>query len=177
MLTFTGYIIRSWLTEPFRLRQQILPSVRRSLTSLRARNMTSSHGDYSHRDVLDKLGLRAGMSAALLEEGWPLELELIERFGARVRWADEGAVDVVLSTVGPETDVDAMLAVAASRIRPGGAIWLLTRKRNHPSYLSQDILVGRGSASDLVDNKVCSVSPSVSGMRFVVRRERRSSPG
>lgn len=117
------------------------------------------------------------MSAALLEEGWPLELELIERFGARVRWADEGAVDVVLSTVGPETDVDAMLAVAASRIRPGGAIWLLTRKRNHPSYLSQDILVGRGSARDLVDNKVCSVSPSVSGMRFVVRRERRSSPG
>jgi hypothetical protein len=47
---------------------------------------------------------------------------------------------------------------------------VLTPKRGLPGYVNTADLIPLGAAAGLVDNKVCSVSERVSGMRFVIRR-------
>ena len=136
--------------------------------------------DYSQRDVLDKLGIKAGHAVAFGEEAGPLDAELrrksLERAG-RAPAAGE-PLDVVLATADASTDAVAALARWRERIAPAGAIWLLTPKRGRQGYVDQRALIAAGLAAGLVDNKVCSVSVTTSAMRFVIRRADRpaSSP-
>jgi hypothetical protein len=53
---------------------------------------------------------------------------------------------------------------------------MLTPKRGRPGYINQTELIPMGLEADLVDNKTCSVSNNVSGIRFVIRREHRENP-
>ena len=46
-----------------------------------------------------------------------------------------------------------------------------------PGYVDQNDLIAAGGPAGLVDNKVCSVSDTVSAMRFVIRRVDRPSHG
>ena len=131
--------------------------------------------DYSQRDVLDKLGIKAGHAIAFAEEAGPLDVELrrgsLNRAG-REPAADE-PLDVVLVATDASTNAAAVLARWRERIAPAGGIWLLTPKREQPGYVDQRALIAAGRAAGLVDNKVCSVSETTSAMRFVIRRADR----
>ena len=135
--------------------------------------------DYGHRDVLDKLGIKAGHAIAFTEEAGPLDAELrrrgLERAGRVVGDGDREAerLDVVLVTADASTDAAAVLARWRARIAPAGGIWLLTPKRGQAGYVDQRALIVAGLAAGLVDNKVCSVSETTSAMRFVIRRADR----
>lgn len=129
--------------------------------------------DYSHRDVVDKLGIKPGHAAAFagsIDEG--LVRRILERTG-REAVAEGERVDVAIVAVNAETDVPAVLRSWRSRLVSNGGIWLLTPKRGRPGCISQDKLIPAGSLADLVDNKICSVSETTSAMRFVIRRRDR----
>ena len=132
--------------------------------------------DYSHRGVLDKLGIKPGNAVVVEEISGPLDPEasagLEERLG-RGRAADDESVDVVLAVVDAANDLVAVLADWKTRIDPAGGIWLLTPKRRFPGYVPDTILIDAGKAAGLVDNKVCSVSDETSAMRFVIRKADR----
>jgi hypothetical protein len=66
-----------------------------------------------------------------------------------------------------------MLRAYRARMKPAGGIWLVTPKRGRPGYIRGEDLIPIGLSERLVDNKVCSVSEGLSGMRFVIRREDR----
>ena len=131
--------------------------------------------DYSRRDVLDKLGIKAGHALGFGDEAGPLDPDLrrrsVERAGGEAR--QDRALDVVLVTADAATDAAAVLARWRERIAPAGGIWLLTPKRGRPGYVDQRALIAAGLAAGLVDNKVCSVSETTSAMRFVIRRADR----
>ncbi|HET9200491.1 MAG TPA: DUF3052 family protein [Dehalococcoidia bacterium] len=131
--------------------------------------------DYSHRRVVDKLGVKPGHLLAFDEAAFPLEpllrYEAEEQAGG-VK-AGSKATDVVLATVDAETDAVGLLLSWKERIQPAGGIWLLSPKRSQPGYVDQNELIEAGKAAGLVDNKVCSVSDTVSAMRFVIRRSDR----
>lgn len=132
--------------------------------------------DYSHRDVVDKLGIKPGHAVAFDDAAWPLDPALRDRILARTGRppASEGeAVDVAVVTTDATTDAVAALMTWKARLDSAGGIWVLTPKRGQTGYLDQRQLIPAGAAAGLVDNKSCSVSDTVSGLRFVIRRKDR----
>jgi len=131
--------------------------------------------DYTQRDVLDKLGIKPGQALAFvppIEETYPdLCRRVAERAGGPP--ADDEPADIALAFVNDRADPVALLRVWRARLRPNGAIWLLTPKRGQPGYVKQDDIIPVGLAAGLVDNKICSVSGETSAMRFVIRRKDR----
>lgn len=135
--------------------------------------------DYSHRDVVDKLGIKPGHAVAFVAAAGPLDgalrVRALDRAGRPP--ADDGEpADVVLTTSDDATDAVALLERWKPRLRPTGGIWLLTPKRGRPGYVDQRALIAAGLAAGLVDNKVCSVSDTTSAMRFVIRKTDRPAP-
>lgn len=132
--------------------------------------------DYSHRATVDKLGIKPGHHVVLVEEAGPIEPALINDVRERTGEPAEDAgtlVDVVLATVDSLPSAIDTLRHWRSKLHPAGAIWLLTAKRGQPGYVNQTDLISAGAAAGLVDNKICSVSDTVSAMRFVMRRSDR----
>lgn len=131
--------------------------------------------DYTHRDVVDKLGVRAGYTVAFDERGAELDGDLKSRLLQRCAGVACGqeTVDLVLATVDAATDSRALLVHWKGHLKPTGGIWLLSPKRGCPGYIDQRRLIEAGAAAGLVDNKVCSMSPTVSALRFVIRRSDR----
>jgi hypothetical protein len=132
--------------------------------------------DYSHRDVVDKLGVKPGFAVAFEAAPMPIPEELkarvLARAGRDAARLDE-PVDVVLVGAEASTDVEAVLKRWRKRLDPAGGIWLLTPKRGRPGYVDQRELILAGPAAAVVDNKTCSVSDTLSGIRFVIRKADR----
>src|SRR5690348_6001011 len=117
--------------------------------------------DYSHRSLMDKLGILPGHAVVLVEVGGQLENDLREEVLQRVGREPAAAgepVDVVIASVDDSTDVVECLTIWRKRLQPAGSIWLLTPKRGLPGYVKQEDLIPAGGQARLVDNKICSVS-------------------
>ena len=129
--------------------------------------------DYSHREVVDKLGIKPGFAVAF--DAAPRAIDSALREGAlsragRAEAADGEPVDVVLVGADSSTDVASVLRRWRTRIDSAGGIWVLTPKRKQPGYVDQTELILLGPEVGLVDNKICSIDETTSAMRFVIRR-------
>jgi hypothetical protein len=135
--------------------------------------LAQAERDYSHRDVVDKLGIKPGFAVAFDAAPRPIDADLrqrvLERTG-RAEADDDEPIDVVLVGADATTDAVRVLSAWRQRIDPAGGIWLLTPKRGQTGYIDQRDLILDGPAAGVVDNKTCSVSDTVSGIRFVVRK-------
>ncbi len=101
---------------------------------------------------------------------------IIERTGRPPATEDE-ALDIVLAVIDETSDAAALLKKWRQYLTPNGGIWLLTAKRGQPGYVDQRELIAAGQQAEVVDNKVCSVSPTMSAMRFVIRKKDRGAWG
>ena len=128
--------------------------------------------DYSHRDVVDKLGIKLGHTVAFVEAAGPIDAglreQVLERTGHPAAGVGESA-NIVLASVDSHTDVVSLLKECKARLEANGGIWLLTPKRGLPGYVDQRQLIEAGPAAGMVDNKSCSISETTSAMRFVIR--------
>jgi len=119
---------------------------------------------------------KLGYGIVFDDDAWSLDEVLrrsvLERIGRPALEIEnmDNAVDVALVTVDDATDAVAILAQWRSCIQSAGAVWLLSPKRGQPSYVDQRTLIDAGPYATMVDNKSCSVSETVSGPRFVIRR-------
>jgi Protein of unknown function (DUF3052) len=132
--------------------------------------------DYSHRDVVDKLSIKAGFAVAFGEQAQAVDAHLrarvLDRTGRPAAAPDELA-DVALACADASTDVTALLEHWRSRIEQDGGIWLLTPKRGQPGYVDQRDLIQAGPSAGVVDNKTCSIDDRTSAIRFVIRKSDR----
>jgi len=122
--------------------------------------------------LLDKLGLRPGMRVALIDID---NAEIRPSIAARTSDLTEGwpqpDTDVVL--LGAETtDALAVLEALSARIRPNGAIWVVSRK-GRTATLHDVEVIAAAKASGLVDNKVASFSATHTALRLVIPIARR----
>jgi hypothetical protein len=132
--------------------------------------------NYQHRDILDKLGIKAGQAIAFSHEAWKIDLALLQRIIERADRSpatEDEALDIALVTIDETSDAVEVLTKWRQRLTPGGSIWLLTAKRGQPGYVDQRELIAAGQQAEVVDNKVCSVSTTMSAMRFVIRKKDR----
>ena len=132
--------------------------------------------DYGHRDIVDKLSIKPGHAVVFACEAGEIDpalcQQILDQAGRAPTTADEAA-DVVLASVDDTTDVIEVLQRWRPHLKPAGGIWLLTPKRGQPGYVDQRELIAAGLQAGVVDNKVCSVSPMLSAMRFVIRKKDR----
>ena len=132
--------------------------------------------NYRDRGILEKLGIQPGHVVAFAHEAQEIDPNLsqsiLERTGLFPTTKDE-AFDIVLAVIDETTDVVEVLKKWREQLAPSGSIWLLTAKRGQLGYVDQRELIAAGQQAGVVDNKVCLVSPTLSAIRFVIRKKDR----
>jgi len=122
--------------------------------------------------LLDKLGLRPGMRVALIGIDDPDIRPLIaERTTELTEGWPEPETDIVLLGADSVADL-APLDDLVGRIRPAGAIWVVSRK-GKAAILRDVEVMDAGRAAGLIDNKVASFSATHTALRLVIPVARR----
>jgi hypothetical protein len=99
--------------------------------------------------------------------------DLAERLdGATLHARLRGSFAVILLFCTAEAQLERRLAGALGALDAGGALWLAWPKRSSGVRTDLDDRAVRaiGLATGLVDNKVCAIDETWSGLRFVARR-------
>ena len=122
--------------------------------------------------LLDKLGVRPGMRVAVLG---------VDDDAIGPLLADRTS-DVTEGWPGPDTDVvllgaDSTLELEplerlSTRIKPNGAIWVVSRKGKAATIRDIEV-IELAKAAGLVDNKVASFSATHTALRLVIPLARR----
>lgn len=122
--------------------------------------------------LLDKLGIRPGMRVAIVgdldadEEAHAFRLELADRTSDITEGPPRPDTDVVLLFADTIAELDA-LARLRPKIRPNGAIWVVSRKGRAATIRDVEVIAG-ARAHDLIDNKVAAFSAARTGRRLVI---------
>ena len=125
--------------------------------------------------LLDKLGVRPGMRVAIVgtlhddtekAEAAEFRSSLADRTSDIRDGRPEPDTDIVF-LVADTTDELAALAGLRPRIRPNGAIWVVSRKGKAATLRDMEVIAAARD-HDLVDNKVVSFSPSRTALRLVI---------
>jgi hypothetical protein len=126
----------------------------------------------STKPLLDKMGVRPGMRVALLDiDDETIRPLLRERTSDITDGWPEPDTNVVLLGA-DSTEALAPLGQLATRIRPNGGIWVISRK-GRTATLRDFEVTEAARASGLVDNKVVSFSPTHTALRLVIPLARR----
>jgi hypothetical protein len=136
---------------------------------------------YSGTPLARKLGINPGARVAVVRapDGFERTLEPLPD-GVRLRAHARASQDVVLFFATRMAELERRFDGLARAIAPNGGLWIAWPKRT--SNVATDLREGAvrdvGLAHGLVDNKVCAVDDTWSGLRFVYRlNDRPSSNG
>lgn len=126
----------------------------------------------STKPLLDKLGVRPGMRVALIDvEDEAIRSLLADRTSDITEGWPELDTDVVLLGA-DSTDALEPLETLSRRIRPNGAIWVVSRKGKAATLRDVEV-IDAAKAAGLVDNKVVSFSATHTALRLVIPLARR----
>ncbi len=133
---------------------------------------------YSGTPLPRKLGIKPGATLAI-EDAPPGFDETLGQLPDGVRRADDGEtrVDVIVAFHVSRQVLESTFVGQARRIAADGGYWIAWPKRSSgvPTDITEDVLREVILPTGLVDNKVCAIDETWSGLRFVVRKERRAA--
>jgi hypothetical protein len=131
---------------------------------------------YSGTPLPRKLGLRDGHRVALLDAPDAV-VDLIEPRPAalRIRRDLRGRVDIVLHFVTERRALERRIGATSRAVFPDGGLWVAWPKRSSgvATDVTEDVVREVALPLGLVDNKVCAIDTTWSGLRLVWRRARR----
>ena len=117
--------------------------------------------------LLDKLGIRPGMRVALIDiDDADIRSLVLDRTSEITEGWPAPDTDIVLLGA-DSTDALERLRELATRIRPNGAIWVVSRKGKAGTLRDVDVIEA-ARAAGLVDNKVASFSSTHTSLRLVI---------
>ena len=128
---------------------------------------------YSGTPLPKKLGIKPGARLGLIRPPDDFEATLGELpDGVVARPVGRGGpFDVIICFCHSSKELARDLPGLPARLDPAGGLWIAWPKRS--SGLATDLgeaeVRGRGLGTGLVDNKVCAIDDTWSGLRFVVR--------
>jgi hypothetical protein len=127
--------------------------------------------DYSHRSLLDKLGVKPGQRIAVLSVSDAAFLkDLAERVPDFTRDKPPSGADIVV-VAAEDTKSLAQLKSLAGAIVKSGAIWIVYPKGQ--KHIREVDVIAAGKTAGLTDNKVCKFSETHTALRFVIPLARR----
>ena len=132
---------------------------------------------YSGTPLAKKLGIKEGHSVGVINAP--------DDFGALLDPLPDGAKivsgvrtrrDVVVAFVKARTELEQKLAAVTQAIFPDGAIWIAWPKKASkvPTDITENVVREVALPTGLVDNKVCAIDDTWSGLRLVVRVANRA---
>ena len=122
--------------------------------------------DYSHRLLVDKLGIKGGhLISALGVESAEFLLELATRVPQYSRGRLTKDADMIFFSAEATKDL-IRLGSLAKTIQPNGAIWVVYPKGQ--KHIREIDVISAAKSAGLVDNKVCSFSPTHTALRLCI---------
>jgi hypothetical protein len=133
---------------------------------------------YNGKPLVEKLGIKEGMSVSIFNAPNYFDFDLgdlpddVEVF----RDADDAPSDLYLIFADRSDEAQRGFERAVTHLPADGAIWFAWPKKSsdRESDLTEDTLRELFLPSGMVDNKVCAIDETWSGLRFVVRKENRA---
>ena len=131
---------------------------------------------YSGTPLPKKLGLKEGHTLLLdgAPDGFDATLGELPPGVAHAAAAD-GAVHVIVAFTKARADLERRFAALKAALAFDGGLWIGWPKRASgvTTDVTEDVVRAIGLAHGLVDNKVCAIDETWSGLRFVYRRQDR----
>ena len=132
---------------------------------------------YSGTPLPRKLGIKAGHAVAVLGAPPGFAGSLATQSAARVTEGLPGAgpVDVIVAFTRWREEFTAQLPGLRERLAPAGGLWIAWPKRaaRVPTDMTEHVVRAVALPTGLVDNKVCAIDETWTGVRLVIRRELR----
>jgi hypothetical protein len=131
---------------------------------------------YSGTPLPRKLGIREGDRVGTVSAPTDFAATLGEvPEGAVVINGARGKLDVAVAFFTRRADLEKRLAALRKAIEPAGGLWIAWPKRSSgvETDITEDTIRAVALPTGLVDNKVCAIDETWSGLRLVVRRELR----
>ncbi|MEO7836560.1 MAG: DUF3052 domain-containing protein [Acidimicrobiales bacterium] len=130
-------------------------------------------GGYSGTPLAKKLGVKDGVTIALIDPPSTLERELNLGLlnGVVIRPRLTGPLDVIVMFVKDRAELERRFPVAKRALHEKGGLWIAWPKRTSgvATDLTENVVRDVGLGHGLVDTKVCAVDDTWSGLRFVYR--------
>jgi hypothetical protein len=135
---------------------------------------------YSGTPLPKKLGIREGDRLLLLEapdEFGALLGVLPASVSVSSRLTGKGQFEVILLFMTRLSELQRRFRALIPRLNPSGGFWVAWPKKasGMPTDITEDRVREVALPAGLVDNKVCAIDETWSGLRCVIRRENRSS--
>jgi hypothetical protein len=132
---------------------------------------------YSGTPLPKKLGITEGSTLALL--GAPAGLLDGLPSGVTVKRQARGSADVVVAFFTERRELERRIGALGTMIFPDGGLWVAWPKRASgvATTVTEDVVRAVALPLGLVDNKVCAIDDTWTGLRVVWRREHRGRPG
>ena len=127
--------------------------------------------------LAQKLGIHPGDRVALVgaPDGFATTLGELPS-GTRIVRRLGGRFDVIVAFHAWRTPLERRLPALRAALEPAGGLWISWPKRasGEDTDLTDGVVRELGLAAGLVDNKVCAIDATWSGLRFVCRRADRA---
>ena len=127
---------------------------------------------YSGTPLPKKLGIKEGMDVAFsgAPDGFAETLGELP-VDVRVKAAVRGPLDVIVAFVKQRADLAAKLATWRARMAQAGGLWIAWPKKASgvATDIVEDVIREIALPTGLVDNKVCAIDETWSGLRLVIR--------
>jgi hypothetical protein len=127
---------------------------------------------YSGTPLPRKLGIKPGHRVLALNAPGGFEVTLGELpDGVAVRSTARGKADVIVSFHDRRADLARRMPRLRELMEPAAGLWIAWPKRASklPTDLTEDVVRELALANTLVDNKVCAIDETWSGLRLVIR--------
>ena len=134
---------------------------------------------YSGTPLPRKLGIGEDDEVAVVgaPDGFTERLTALVGDEAQIRTdiGTGGMFDVIIAFVTWAADLDSQLGLLRSRMAPACGLWIAWPKRASkvPTDMTDNVIREIALPTGLVDNKVCAIDQTWSGLRLVIRRELR----
>ncbi len=129
---------------------------------------------YSGTPLPKKLGIVEGSTLALIAAPDGVIVGLPQ--SVTIKRQARGSADTVVSFFVHRRDLERRISVLAKMIYPSGGLWVAWPKRasGRSTDMHEGVVREVALPLGLVDNKVCAIDETWSGLRVVWRRERRT---
>jgi hypothetical protein len=132
---------------------------------------------YSGTPLPQKLGIKEGHKVAVI--GAPPEVDLgVLPTGTKLQrgLAGKAPLDVLVVFVTRRADLVTRIAACRPRMQPAAGLWIAWPKRASGviTDVTEDTVREVALPTGLVDNKVCAIDDTWSGLRLVIRKALRT---
>jgi hypothetical protein len=132
----------------------------------------SAVAGYSGTPLPRKLGIKEGHRVLVLgaPEGFDRTLGELPG-GVSLRTSARGTADVIVSFHDRRAELARRMPKLRALMEPAAGLWIAWPKRSSgvPTDLTEDVVRELALANTLVDNKVCAIDDTWSGLRLVIR--------